>query len=97
MAAAVSAAELVPAMVIPRGRSSAERRLAAIAALHQPLARVVGPTVVQGMVLEQGYTYLICGECKTTGRYHSDGPVPVRWPCATARLIGTWPGEVPDG
>lgn len=64
----------VPPIVIPRGRSAAERRLAAVAALHQPapilraIDELCGPT---------------CGECKT------------RWPCATARLLGQWPGE-PD-
>ena len=63
---------------IPRGRTAAEKRLSAIASLHQPfatddpLAQLTGRT-------------LICTEC--------DGK---RWPCPTAKLIGPWPGEVPE-
>ena len=83
-------------MVIPKGRSAAERRLGAIAALHSPQARVVSPQVVRDIILEVGYTYLVCGECKVAGRNYSDGVVPARWPCATARLLGEWPGEIPD-
>lgn len=61
-----------PAIVIPRGRSAAEKRLAAVAALHQPapvfrpIDELCGPT---------------CGQCRSA------------WPCATARLLGPWPGE----
>ena len=61
-------------IVIPRGRSAAEQRLAAIAALHQPMHDKYGI-----------YRHPICGEC--------DGDT---WPCATARLLGSWPGQ-PDG
>lgn len=60
-------------IVIPRGRAAAEKRLAAIAALHQPvvvgggdIAALVGPT---------------CPQCRSC------------WPCATAALLGAWPGE----
>ena len=65
-------ATVAPPIVIPRGRSAAERRLAAIAAIHQPIAEsghigaLVGPT---------------CRQCSG------------RWPCATALLLGAWPGE----
>lgn len=57
-----------PQIVVPPGRSAAERRLAAVAALHQPVISHIafGPT---------------CGECHTS------------WPCATAKLLGPWPGE----
>jgi len=83
-------------LVIPKGRSAAERRLGAIAALHSPQMRSVSPRVVQDIVLEVGYNYLICGECTVPGGSYSDHVVPARWPCATARLLGEWPGEVPD-
>lgn len=63
-------------LVVPAGRSAAERRLGAIAALHQPVwdtasteARVYGPRHV-------------CSACRTNN-----------WPCATAKLLGPWPGE----
>lgn len=59
-------------IVIPRGRSAAEQRLAAIAALHQP---VVGSGEVGALV---GPT---CPQCKSC------------WPCATALLLGAWPGD----
>jgi len=69
----------LPVIKIPRGRSAAERRLAAIAALHQPVidgdsteARIYGPRVC-------------CSACRTS-----------HWPCATAKLLGEWPGEIPD-
>jgi hypothetical protein len=85
--------ETAPIWTIPRGRSKAEQRLAAIAALHQPIARHTPGSVVQGIVLDPPETYYICGECKTAGRAY-DGVKPARWPCTTARLIGEWPGEV---
>lgn len=61
-------------IVIPRGRNAAERRLAAIAALHQPQTRM---THLDALLGPQ------CGECRAS------------WPCPTARLLGSWPGE-PD-
>ncbi len=82
--------ETLPTWSIPRGRSRAEQRLAAVAALHQPIPRTVGGTSVRGVVLEEPETYFICGECKTTGKSY-DGAIPVRWPCTTARLLGEWP------
>lgn len=63
---------VIARIVIPRGRSAAEKRLAAIAALHQPvvgggdIGALVGPT---------------CPQCRSC------------WPCATAALLGVWPGD----
>lgn len=62
----------VTPIVIPRGRSVAERRLAAVAALHQPRPASTALDVVLGPQ---------CPECRSS------------WPCATARLLGQWPGE----
>lgn len=70
--------------VIPKGRTAAEKRLAAIAALHSP--RLVDHGVVGR--LDLGVEY-ICPEC-------SSRVDKTRWPCATARLLGQWPGEVPE-
>lgn len=65
--------QLVTGLVVPKGRSAAERRLSAVAALHQPIPdriyAVLGPR---------------CGECRG------------EWPCATARILGRWPGEQED-
>lgn len=69
---------------IPRGRSAAERRLAAVAALHAPKVKDHG--AVRGIDL--GYE-IVCPEC--SNRYDR-----VAWPCATARLLGAWPGEEPE-
>lgn len=74
----------VTAWRIPKGRTAAEKRLAAIAALHQPM--VLDHGAVRGMDLGRE---LICPAC--SGRHEN-----ARWPCATARLLGPWPGEVPD-
>lgn len=71
-------------IVIPRGKSEAERRLGAIAALHQPI-----PEPDRIMVGLGGPRYH-CGECGD--RYSR-----VAWPCATARLLGSWPGEPENG
>lgn len=62
-------------LVTPKGRTAAEKRLGAIAALHQPIPDRYLPGRA------------VCGECGD-GRY---GEAP--WPCATARLLGVWPGE----
>ena len=64
-------AAVMPRITIPRGRSEAEKRLGAIAALHQPMPdryRI--------------FDTPICRECGNSA-----------WPCATARLMGTWPGD----
>lgn len=73
-------------IVIPRGRTAAEKRLGAIAALHSP--------VVDGHDLfVNGHDFssrkLVCPEC--SDRYEKTA-----WPCATARLMGPWPGELPE-
>lgn len=66
-------------------------RLAAIAALHQPIARHTPGTSIRGVELEAARDDLVCGECKAQGRYASDGITRAPWPCATARLVGPWP------
>ncbi len=76
---------------------TASVRLAAIAALHQPINRHYPGTSVQGHVLEPAVDVAVCGECKTTGRSYGDGLVPVRWPCSTARLVAAWPMVEGDG
>lgn len=79
-----------PSIVVPRGRSVAERRLGALAALHQPIMRM--SRGIPG--LEAPQPYYVCGECKVSndmGRM-----VPASWPCTTARLMGPWPGESPE-
>lgn len=89
----VTATETVaetPMVVVPRGRSKAEQRLAAIAALHQPVPR----TPDRVLAIEQVTTQWYCSECKQQTRY---GEVSlVRWPCNTAKLLGEWPGEPVD-
>ncbi|MDO3331395.1 hypothetical protein [Mycobacteroides abscessus] len=62
----------LPQIVVPSGKSAAERRLSAIGALHQPV-----PAQLPGFGPS-------CSECNT------------RWPCATAKLCGPWPGEPDD-
>lgn len=79
--------EAVPTITVPRGRSSAERRIGAVAALHSPIPRVISG---RGIVPDE--VIYVCGECKMADRYEVRS---VRWPCATARLLGEWPGEVP--
>lgn len=78
-------------MIVPKGRTAAERRLAAVAALHAPLERHHPGSSAGGVILEPPQTYYVCGECKVPDR--SYGVQPARWPCATARLLGPWPGE----
>jgi hypothetical protein len=127
-------------IVIPRGRrSAAERRLAAIAALHQPVmpagpaADLVGPACGQcsgrwpcstALLLggwpneeqaEQAVTRIAlpvgkgAAEVRLAGIAALHQPIPyisrlaailgpscrqcLRWPCATAQLLGAWPGE----
>jgi hypothetical protein len=80
--------ETVPMIVVPKGRSAAERRVAAIAALHQPFAQI---DPGHGIVADR--TYYICSECTRRNRYGD--PVAAQWPCATAKLLGLWPGEEP--
>ncbi len=58
------------------GRGAAERRLAAIAALHQP---VLDTTSFWGPCLR---IQACVPACRTNP-----------WPCATAKLLGPWPGE----
>lgn len=65
-------------------------RLAAIAALHQPIVRRTPASSIRGYELEPAREDLVCGECKTQGRSY-DAPIRAPWPCATARLCGTWP------
>jgi hypothetical protein len=72
----------------PKGRSAAEQRLAAIAALHAPFSKDQGALVRDGMTIDFGRK-VICQEC--SDRYEE-----ARWPCATARLVGPWPGEVTE-
>lgn len=67
---------------IPKGRTAAEKRLAAIAALHAPYQ--IDHGVIRGYDLG---TELVCQEC--SNRFDK-----AKWPCATARLLGPWPGEV---
>lgn len=83
-------------LVIPKGRSAAERRVAAVAALHQPIVRHTPGSSVRGVELEPARTDLVCGECKVANRSYGE-VVRAPWPCATARLLGEWPGEVMSG
>ena len=70
---------------IPRGRSAAERRLQAVAALHAPI-----PFIERGILRgDPDVQHLICGECRSGDSLRKH----VAWPCATARLIGLMPGE----
>lgn len=69
--------------VVPKGRTAAEKRLSAIAALHSP--RLIDHGVVGRVDLGH---QVICPEC--SNHYGK-----VSWPCATARLLGPWPGEAP--
>lgn len=80
----MTAERTVVPLVIPRGRSAAEKRLGAVAALHSP--RVLDHGTVGRVDLGQE---LICPAC--SNRYDN-----VRWPCSTARLLGPWPGEDPE-
>ena len=61
---------------MPTGRGAAERRLATIAALHQP---VLDTTSFWGPCLR---IQACVPACRTNP-----------WPCATAKLLGPWPGE----
>lgn len=77
-----------PTIVVPKGRSAAERRLAAIAALHQP---IVIP--VRRILADEPHEYrTVCNECVIPDGYGKTTRAP--WPCTTARLLGPWPGEV---
>lgn len=86
---------VVPSIIVPKGRTKAEQRLAAVAALHQPIPRHVPGSYARGITLEEPQTFYVCGECKTSDQYGSR-IVASRWPCTTARLIGPWPGEPED-
>lgn len=79
-------------IVIPRGRSAAEKRISAIAALHSP--QVVGAQSVHGIEIRE--PTLVCPECSSHARDRYGDRTWVRWPCATVRLLGPWPGEVPE-
>lgn len=80
-----------PSIVVPKGRTVAERRLSAIAALHQPVARVYPADLLYRQQEEVVY---VCTECKASNDVGRT--VPARWPCTTAKLLGPWPGEVTE-
>lgn len=77
-------------LIVLGSDATVRAKLRAVAALHQPVERRTPGSYSGGIVLQEPETYLVCGECKTVHRAY-DGPVPARWPCATARLLGPWP------
>lgn len=83
-----------PSIVVPRGRSAAERRLGALGALHQPVLVTQQPTVFRGDVLDAGREWYVCGECKVPDEMGRVKRAP--WPCTSARLMGPWPGGEPE-